>query len=132
MATQGSQGLQELCGYYSNRLSYEEVAALVKRITGERLLSDQKIGQIVSAKALKMSQDIYKSTKATLDKVDQLVIEVNPKVDIYNPESKEILLFDDGIQVKRQKSQRQKESERSVAATLVSNPGCLINRFFTA
>lgn len=107
-----SQGLQELCGYYSNRLSYEEVAALVERVTGERLLSDQKIGQIVSAKALKLSQEIYKSPRATLGQVDQLGIRVNPKVDIYNPESKEILLFDDGIQVKGQKAQRQKESEQ--------------------
>jgi len=37
-----SSRLQELCGYYSNRLSYEEVAFLVERITGDKLLSDQK------------------------------------------------------------------------------------------
>lgn len=30
--------LQELCGYYSNRISYEEVALLVERVSGERLL----------------------------------------------------------------------------------------------
>ena len=36
-----SPRLQELCGYYSNRMSYEEVALLVKRISGYRLLSDQ-------------------------------------------------------------------------------------------
>lgn len=35
-----SQGLQELCGYYSNRLSFEEVARLVEQLAGERLLSD--------------------------------------------------------------------------------------------
>lgn len=51
-----SQRLQELCGYYSNRPSYEEVARLVERIAGEKLLSDQTIGQIVSAKALKSAQ----------------------------------------------------------------------------
>jgi hypothetical protein len=61
-----SPRLQELCGYYSNRLSYEEVARLVERIAGERLLSDQKIGQVVSAKALKISQEIYKSMGAIL------------------------------------------------------------------
>jgi hypothetical protein len=32
--------LQELCGYYSNRMSYEAVALLVERVSGERLLSD--------------------------------------------------------------------------------------------
>lgn len=36
-----SPRLQELCGYYSNRMSYEEVAVLVERVSGSRLLSDQ-------------------------------------------------------------------------------------------
>ena len=36
-----SPRLQELCGYYSNRLSYEEVALLVERVSGERLLSER-------------------------------------------------------------------------------------------
>lgn len=35
-----SRRLQELCGYYSNRISYEEVALLVERVSGSRLLSD--------------------------------------------------------------------------------------------
>ena len=35
-----SPRLQEFCGYYSNRLSYEEVALLIERVSGERLLSD--------------------------------------------------------------------------------------------
>ena len=42
-----SNRLQELSAYYSNRMSYEDVAGLVERITGERLLSDQTIWQIV-------------------------------------------------------------------------------------
>jgi hypothetical protein len=104
--------LQELCGYYSNRVSYEEVAKLVERVSGERLLSDQKIGQIVRNKALKLSQEIYKRTRATLAKIGADVVRVNPEVDIYNPKQKEILLFDDGIQVKGQKAQRQKESQQ--------------------
>lgn len=102
-----SSRLQELCSYYSNRMSYEEVALLVERTSGERLLSDQKIGQIVSAKALEISQDIYKSTRETLIKNDD-VLPVNSIVDIYNPQEQEILLFDDGIQVKGQKAERQK------------------------
>ncbi len=107
-----SPRLQELCGYYSNRMSYEEVALLVEQISGERLLSDQKIGQIVSAKALKLSQDIYKSMTATLAENNQNVLTVNPKVDIYNPKEKELLLFDDGIQVKGQKAERQREPKQ--------------------
>lgn len=102
-----SPRLQELCGYYSNRLSDEEVAFLVERVSGERLLSDQKVGQIVSAKAIKISQNIYKDMAATLVENDHKVVQANSDVDIYNPEEKEILLFDDGIQVKAQKSERQ-------------------------
>jgi hypothetical protein len=93
-------------------MSYEEVALLVEQISGERLLSDQKIGQIVSAKALKLSQDIYKSMTATLAENNQNVLTVNPKVDIYNPKEKELLLFDDGIQVKGQKAERQREPKQ--------------------
>ena len=71
------------------------------------LLSDQKVGQIVSAKARKVSQDIYKSMATTLGENDHKVVQANSDVDIYNPEEKEILLFDDGIQVKAQKAERQ-------------------------
>lgn len=106
-----SPRLQEFCAYYSNRMSYEEVAGLVERMSGVRLLSDQKIGQIVSAKALKLSQEIAKSTTATLAENSSDVVQVNSKVDIYNPQETEILLFDDGVLVKGQKAQRQREAE---------------------
>lgn len=99
--------LQEFCGYYSNRISYEEVALLVERVSGERLLSDQKIGQIVSTKALKLSQEIHQDVVEILAKTNQDEVRVNSQVNIYSPEETEILLFDDGIQVKRQKEQRQ-------------------------
>ena len=108
-----SSRLQELCSYYSNRMSYEEVALLVERTSGERLLSDQKIGQIVSTKALEISQEIYKSNRATLAKNGDDVIQVNSIVDIYNPKEKEILLFDDGIQVKGQKAERQEAKDEN-------------------
>lgn len=101
-----SARLQELCGYYSNRMSYEEVALLVERTSGERLLSDQKIGQIVSNKAVKLSKEIDKNTRVTLADSDSNVVKINQKLDIYNSTEKEILLFDDGIQVKGQKAQR--------------------------
>lgn len=107
-----SPRLRELCGYYSNRMSYEEVAGLVERVSGVRLLSDQKIGQIVNAKALKLSQKVYQSTTATLAEIDSDVVKVNPQVEIYNPEETEILRFDDGILVKGQKPQRQKKPKQ--------------------
>ncbi len=110
-----SPRLQEVCGYYSNRLSYEEVALLVERVSGERLLSDQKIGQIVSKKARQFSQEIYETTKITLDKSNQDVVKVNPEVNVYEQKSKEILLFDDGIQVRGQKEQRQAKNKAGAA-----------------
>jgi len=50
-----SPRLQEFIAYYSNRFSYKEVEKLVERFTGKQLLSDQKIWQIVSNKALVVS-----------------------------------------------------------------------------
>ncbi len=113
-----SPRLQELCGYYSNRISYEEVAFLVERVTGERLLSDQKIGQIVSDTALKISQEIHKSTRVALAETNPDVVKVNPKIDIYNSQEKEILLFDDGIQVKGQKDQRESQARLAKEVTV--------------
>lgn len=106
-----STRLQELCGYYSNRMSYEEVALLVERVSGSRLLSDQKISQIVSDKALQLSQEMHKEAIEILDKTDIELIGVNPKVDIYDSGAAEILLFDDGIQVKGQKSSRHSKAK---------------------
>jgi hypothetical protein len=51
-----SDRLKEFSAYYSNRLSYFEVAGLVDRVTGISQLSDQKIRQIVINKALAVSQ----------------------------------------------------------------------------
>ena len=101
-----SPRLEELCGYYANRLSYENLEDLVERITGERLLSDQTIWAIIKAKAETYSQQIRQQAKTTLETTNLSKIEVNPIVKIYNTEEPEILLFDDGIQVKGQKTER--------------------------
>jgi hypothetical protein len=92
-------------------MSYEEVAKLIERVSGSRLLSDQKISQIVSDKALQLSQEMHEDATIILDKADIELIKVNPRVDIYNTESSEILLFDDGIQVKGQKSHREAKAK---------------------
>ena len=51
-----SHRLKEFSAYYSNRMSYEEVERLIERLTGEKLLSDQKIWQIVVDKAVGVSE----------------------------------------------------------------------------
>jgi len=93
-------------------------------MSGERLLSDQKIGQIVSDTALKISQEIHKSTQVALVEANPDVLKVNSQIDIYNSQEKEILLFEDGIQVKGQKNQREPQAriakEDTVQAALKS------------
>jgi len=106
-----SPRLQEFCADYSNRHELKEVEKLVERVTGEQLLSDQKIWQLVSDKALIVSQDIKKNVIETLTQTTSEVVRVNSKVDIYNPQSEETLLFDDGIQVKSQKAERQPKAK---------------------
>ncbi len=86
-----------MCDYYNNRLSYEEVAGLVERVSGERLLSDQKVRQIVSTKALKISQDIYKSMTAILGKNGCDVVQANANVDIYNPKKQKFFYLKMGF-----------------------------------
>lgn len=102
--------LQELSAYYSNRMSYEEVAGLVERITGERLLSDQSIWQIVQRKAVQVSEQWNREVETNLSGVVGLP-EVNGQVDVYDRLGAEILLFEDGIQVKQQKESRVRWSE---------------------
>jgi hypothetical protein len=102
-----SPRLEELCGHYANRLSYENLEDLVERMTGDSLLSDQGIWAIIQAKAKTYSQQICKQVQTTLESVNSSKIEVNPTVEIYSAEESEILLFDDGIQVKGQKLERE-------------------------
>lgn len=105
-----SNRLQELSAYYSNRMSYEEVAGLVERLTGERLLSDQTIWQIVQHKAVQVSEQWKHEVETSLSRVVGLP-EVNGQVDVYDRLGAEILLFEDGIQVKQQKEKRVGRSE---------------------
>jgi hypothetical protein len=51
-----SARLAEFSAYYSNRMSYDEVAGLLDRVTGQPLLSDQTIQHLVVAKAVEVSQ----------------------------------------------------------------------------
>ncbi len=64
---------KDFCGYYSNRMSYEEVASLVERVIGAKILSD---------KAVKFSQNIQTHVRETLDQTN-IEVKVNPEVKIY-------------------------------------------------
>ena len=48
--------LAEFSAYSSNRRSYDEVAGLLERVTGQPVLSDQTMQPLVVAKAVEVSQ----------------------------------------------------------------------------
>ena len=100
-----------MIGYYSNRLSYEEVSLLLVRLSGQPQLSDQKAEQLV----LEKGQTISAHVRAELAKFEQEALPmpaIQQEVDVYDSQSEEVLLLADGIQVKEQVAKRQKRSER--------------------
>lgn len=99
--------LQEVSSYYSNRMSYEEVEKLIERLSGKRLLSDQKIYEVVQSKAQHVSQVWKEEVEAFESLQIEELIPVKTDLDLYAEQTEEILLFEDGIQVKAQVAQRQ-------------------------
>ncbi len=81
-------------GYYSNRLSYKEVEKLVERISGKKLLSDQKIWQIIVNKAGQVSVE-WQQENEEINKIIKTDVAISSEVDIYDPDSPEILLFEE-------------------------------------
>ena len=102
-----SDRLKEFSAYYSNRLSYNEVAELIERVTGNRQLSDQKIWQIVVDKASAVSRTQQEEIEEFVSDEASFVLDIQEKVAIYDPQSPEILLFEDAIQVRGQKDNRE-------------------------
>lgn len=101
-------GLQEVAAYYSNRLSYEEVAGLLQRLTGERVLSDQRIEQLVIEKAVVLSQAMAEAAVVPGDEAQASLPKLNRQIDLYAAATPEVLLLEDGISVKAQKPTRQR------------------------
>ena len=105
--------LREFIGYYSNRLTYKELEKIIKRVTGERLISDQEIWEVVTKKAIAISSEI----EDEINRINSIMTEevkIASTVDIYDSEAKEILLFDDGISVREQKENRQSKTQKSI------------------
>ncbi|MEO0376553.1 MAG: hypothetical protein AAF329_18405 [Cyanobacteria bacterium P01_A01_bin.17] len=101
-----SPRLKAFSVFYSNRLSFEEVARLVERVTGADLLSDQTIWNLATDKAQQMGTVLMQEVNDALATETVEGVSVNPNVDLYAPDGNEILLFQDGIQVKQQKEKR--------------------------
>ena len=100
-----SERLREWACYSANRLSYHEVVKEIERVTGERLLSAPRIRELVISKASQISQTQARQVKQTLQKTSD-VPQLNKNIDVYDPDSEEVLLMCDAISVKRQKAQR--------------------------
>lgn len=106
-----SRGLQELSVYYSNRMSYREVAGLVERQCGQRVLSEQTIWQLVQQSAVALSRQVEWEVKREL--ATDFSLPVAQAIAVYEAEAEEVLLFDDAISVKAQKPERQSDVEEA-------------------
>lgn len=89
----------------ANRLSYEEVSQEIARHSGGRLLSADRLRDIVVEKARQISLAQVQQAQQVLSSA-QTMPEVAAEVDLYEPAGAEVLILWDGIQVKRQKAQR--------------------------
>ena len=92
-------------------MSYHEVSILVRDETGRDLLSSQRIQAIVVEEARRLRTVKVSRARAPLERGNPCPA-INQKVALYDEQREEILLFDDGIQVKKQKATREKPSER--------------------
>jgi hypothetical protein len=108
-------GLQELSAYYSNRMSYAEVEGLLARLSGERLLSDQRIEQLVIDQAVEVSQRWAQAAEGAQEGAPAAPLKVNPAVDLYAAEVVEVRLLEDGIGVKAQKGWRAHGGDETAA-----------------
>jgi hypothetical protein len=112
-AGQVSARLAEFSAYYANRLSYAGVAELLVRLSGERLLSDQQIRQLVVDKAVTVSQQWAVAVEGSEVPAP---LDVAERVDYYDAPAAEVLLLADAICVKQQKATRQRGERRGEAA----------------
>jgi hypothetical protein len=101
--------LKEFVAYYAGRISYAEVEGLLVRTSGAKLLSDQKIQQLVVERAAAVSQ-LHQAKIAQLLKRSAMPA-VRREVDLYTAEAREVVLMEDGIQVKQQKAKRERRRE---------------------
>ena len=98
------KGLRELIAYYSNRLSYNDLSGLLKRILGKSPYSVRHLQHKVVAESGLISsylQSVQSPLQLSLNFVEQ--------VDIYASQTEELVYLDDGVGVKRQKETRGEE-----------------------
>jgi len=118
-----SRGLQEFIAYYSNRLSYEDLSDLIQRTSGADLISSQGAWNIVQQNVQQLSDQLSEQLTAT-PKTERLPLkyQLAESLDLYDRNSPEIHLFDDGILVKAQKEKREKPTPELVESIVIEVP----------
>jgi hypothetical protein len=96
-------------------MSSAEVARLIERTTGQKRLSDQKIGEIVLETAIGVRQPLQEEVKMVSEMHPMPAVHV--AVDSYDPHQREVLRFDEAIHVKAPQPTREKISSRGEPST---------------
>lgn len=107
-----SAGLSELICYYANRLSYRELSGLLERMVGKSPYRSRHLQNIVVRESQSVADYNHQAGTGI-----QLSLNFVSQVDIYDIKSKEVIYFDDGVGVKRQKEHRCKEGDLGSKST---------------
>ena len=78
----------------------------MERVTGEKQLSDQSVQNTVVDFAKEVSKQVNSEAISVLEDDTLCLPEINQKVDVYDAEAKEVLIFVEGIGVKKQSESR--------------------------
>jgi len=109
-----SELLQEFARKYATLLSYQKASELVMERSGSNCLSDQRIYQLVQAKALELVAEQAKIISRNREKGESIKA---VEVDLYDANTKEITWFGDGICVNEQKAKRDGEAKKGKERT---------------
>lgn len=116
-STYQSVGLREFESRYANKLSYRELESLVSEQTGNHVYTCTQLQRKVKAEAVELSTHLQSSYQGV-----QLCLPfVNNQLDLYDIDTEEVLFFDDGIGVKRQKDKRKDDTYEKPTKRIISD-----------
>ena len=101
--------MAELACYYANRLSFEELSKLAIERMGAAYLPPRTLYRIIHRVAGDLNEQ---QAHSIADSVETALPELAENVDIYDPETPEVVVMEDGILVKAQKAERKPEVSR--------------------
>jgi hypothetical protein len=100
---------------------------LVERTSGEKQLSDQSIQNTVVNKALEISKQVEFEASNVLEDDTLGLPEINFDIDIYDVNTKFVIIFVDGIGVKKQSESRASLKNRVEADSETESAGSRVN-----